>query len=344
MKKERTAVIRIAIDAMGGDHAPAEIIRGAYLAQSSEWQYILVGQEDVIASQLKQYPFRDSSVAIVPTAEVIGSDEAPVQALRRKKNASLPQAVELLRRNEADAVLCAGNTGAFMAAAVLALRTIPGISRPALCPALPTLMPERMVLLLDVGANMDAEPEHLQQYGVMGSLYAQKLLGLDTPRVALLNVGSEAGKGTRVVQEAFSLLQKSGIHFIGNIEARDLFSGTTDVVVCDGFVGNALLKSGEGLAGAMFSMMRDEFSADWRARLGVMLLRPALRKVRKRLDYTEYGGAPLLGVNGICIKSHGSSDAQAISNGIRTAAKLVQSRLLEDIQENMIRLGGVSNE
>ncbi len=337
-------MIRIAIDAMGGDHAPAEIIRGAYLAQSPKWQYILVGQEDAIASQLKQYNFRSGSVEIVSAGDVIGSDEAPVQALRRKKDASLPRAVDLVRRKEADAVLCAGNTGAFMAAAVLALRTIPGIARPALCPALPTVVPGRMVILLDVGANMDAEPEHLQQYGIMGSLYAQKLLGLTAPKVALLNVGSEAGKGSRKVQEAFMLLQRSGIHFVGNIEARDIFTAAADVVVCDGFVGNAVLKSGEGLASAMFTMMRDEFSAGWRSRLGVMLLRPALRKVRRRLDYTEYGGAPLLGVNGICIKSHGSSDAQAISNGIRTAATLVQGRLLEDIQENMIRLGGGKDE
>jgi phosphate acyltransferase len=337
-------MIRIAIDAMGGDHAPAEIVRGAYLAQSPEWEYILVGREDAIQSQLKQFRFTESSVAIVAAEEVIGSDEAPIQSLRRKKNASLPVAVDLVRKGEADAVLCAGNTGAFMASAVLALRTIPGIDRPALSPALPTVEKDRMVILLDVGANMDAEASHLQQYGIMGSLYAEKLLGITQPRVGLLNVGSESGKGSKIVQEAFTLLQNSGIHFAGNIEARDLFSATVDVVVCDGFVGNALLKSGEGLASAMFSMMRDEFSAGWREKLGVMLLRPALRKVRKRLDYTEYGGAPLLGVNGICIKSHGSSDAVAISNGIRTAGTLVRGRLLQDIQENMIRLGGKANE
>jgi len=333
-------MIRIAIDAMGGDQAPDEIIKGAYLAQSSDWGYSLVGAKDQISDLLKKYRFDISPVSVIETDEVIGSDEVPIQSLRRKKKASLPVAVRLVQQGDADAVLTAGNTGAFMAAAVLFLKTIPGIHRPALSPALPTVCKGKMVVLLDVGANMDAESSHLQQYGVMGSLYAQKVLGIVKPKVSLLNVGSESGKGSKVVQEAFELLEKSEIHFVGNIEARDLFSGIADVVVCDGFVGNALLKSGEGLAEAVFSMMKQEFTTGLREKLGVALLRPALRKVRNRLDYTEYGGAPLLGVNGICIKTHGSSDAVAISNGIRIAGTLVRERLLEDIQEQMKMLGG----
>ncbi len=337
-------MMRIAIDAMGGDHAPDEIIRGAFLAESREWEYLLVGQEELIRQQLQKYPFRLSPVRVIPADDVIHSDEAPVQALRRKKNASLPTAVRLVQTHEADAVLSAGNTGAFMAASVLFLRTVPGIDRPALSPALPTAMKGKMVILLDVGANMDAEPEHLQQYGIMGSLYAEKRLGVAAPKVGLLNVGSESGKGSKVVQAAYSLLQNSGIHFVGNVEARDLFSGSCDVIVCDGFVGNALLKSGEGLAETVFTMMREEFNQSFREKAGVVLLRPALQRIKKRIDYSEYGGAPLLGINGICIKSHGSSDAVAISNGIRTAGTLIKERLLEEIHEKMKVLGGISDE
>ncbi len=337
-------MIRIAIDAMGGDHAPEEIIKGAQLSAKEGQELIFVGDEEQLIPLLKNYNFHRTQANIVHAEEVIGGDEPPVQAVRKKPGATLPTAVRLIKEGKADAVLSAGNTGAFMAAAVLYLKCIEGIHRPAISPALPTQDPDRMVVLLDVGANMDAEAVHLLQYGIMGSLYAEKRFHIKSPKIGLLNVGDEAGKGSKVVQDAFKLLLDSKVHFVGNVESREIFANKADVVICDGFVGNAVLKAGEGLVEAIFTMMKKEFTSGVREKAGAALLQPAFSNLKRRLDYSEYGGAPLLGINGVCIKSHGSSNAQAISNGIKVAANLVEEKLLKEIREQIQRQEDENND
>lgn len=329
-------MIRIAVDCMGGDNAPAEIVKGAVLAAADPGvECCLVGDPAALETALAKLKPAGERLSIIPATEVIGPAEAPVAAVRKKKDASLIVAINMVKDKRADAVLSAGNTGAFMAAALFILKRLPGVDRPALSPALPTRRPGKMVVLLDVGANVTATPDNLLQYGIMGSLYAEKILGVRPPRVGLLNVGTEDTKGNNLYQEAFARLQNSRLDFAGNVEARDIFSGEADVVICDGFTGNAVLKASEGLAEAIFGIMREEFAADWRAKIGAALLLPVLRKVRRRLDYTEYGGAPLLGVGGICIKSHGNSGAKAICNGIRVARQFVENNILTEIEKNI---------
>ncbi|NLY54731.1 MAG: phosphate acyltransferase PlsX [Firmicutes bacterium] len=323
--------MRIAVDAMGGDHAPDEIVAGAALALSASPQMAvhLVGQQSALESLVAtaDQTVRDR-ISIVPASEVIGNDEAPAIAVRRKKDASIVVATRLLKEGHVQALVTAGSTGAFMAAGLLVLGRLPGVGRPALAPVLPTV-DGKGVVLLDVGANMDATPDHLLQYAIMGSVYAEQVLGRSQPRVGLLNVGLEPGKGNMAVKEAYEMLVDQSINFVGNIEARDLLAGHADVVVVDGFTGNVVLKFMEGMAASLFAMMKDEFIRDWRSKLGAGLLRPALRRLKDSLDYSEYGGAPLLGVKQAMIKCHGSSRARAIANGLQQAQRFVENRSSE---------------
>ena len=276
---------------------------------------------------------------VVEAPEVIDMAEAPAMALRRKPRASITVAVDTLRRGEADAIVSAGNTGAAMAAALLRLGRIEGIDRPAIAAVLPTL--RGRAILVDVGANVDCRPKHLLQFAVMGSVYASRVLGIAEPRVGLMSNGAEPTKGNEVVIRAAELLRSSGLHFTGNIEGRDFFDGVADVAVCDGFVGNLLLKFGEGLALGIFTLLREELSRGPLVRLGVALATPRLRALARRMDYTEYGGAPLLGVNGICIIAHGSSKAKAIRNSIGVAAESVRARMVETIRTDVARLSSL---
>jgi glycerol-3-phosphate acyltransferase PlsX len=329
-------MMRVALDAMGGDHAPREIVAGAAEAvRDLGIEVVLVGPE----AQLREETRLVSSareLRIVDAPEVIGMAEAPAMALRRKRRSSIGVALDLVRRGEADAMVSAGNTGAVMAAALLTLRPIEGIDRPAIAAVLPTQ--RGRALMLDAGANVDCRPKHLLQFAVMGSVYAQRVMGVPSPRVGLLSNGEEDTKGNEVVIRAAELLRRSGLQFIGNVEGRGVFAGEADVVVCDGFVGNAVLKFGEGLALGIFSLLREELSRGLFVRLGVALARPRLRALAKRLDHTEYGGAPLLGVDGICIVSHGSSRARAIRNAIALAAESVRSQMVEAIRADVERL------
>lgn len=261
-------------------------------------------------------------------------------ALRRKRRSSIAVALDLVRRGEADAMVSAGNTGAVMAAALLTLRPIEGIDRPAIAAVLPTQ--RGRALLLDAGANVDCRPKHLLQFAVMGSVYAQRVMGVTSARVGLLSNGEEDTKGNELVIRTSELLRRSGLRFIGNVEGRGVFAGDADVVVCDGFVGNAVLKFGEGLAIGIFSLLREELSRGFLVRLGVALARPRLRALARRLDHTEYGGAPLLGVDGICIVSHGSSKSRAIRNAIALAAESVRSRMVDAIRADVARLAEVA--
>jgi phosphate acyltransferase len=332
--------LRVAVDAMGGDHAPGEIVAGAVqAAREFRVELLLVGPTDPIDRELRALGGPAVPVRVVEAPEVIGMGEAPAMALRRKPRASIIAAVDTLRCGEADAVVSAGNTGAAMAAALLRLGRIEGIDRPAIAAVLPTL--RGRAILVDVGANVDCRPKHLLQFAVMGSVYASRVLGIAEPRVGLMSNGTEPTKGNEVVIRAADLLRSSGLHFTGNIEGRDFFDGVADVAVCDGFVGNLLLKFGEGLALGIFTLLREELSRGPLVRLGVALATPRLRALARRMDHTEYGGAPLLGVNGICIIAHGSSKAKAIRNSIGVAAESVRARIVETIRTDVARLSAL---
>lgn len=327
--------MRIAIDAMGGDHAPEVVVKGAMQA-AKEWNdihIILVGDQQRITPYLTE---TISNIEIYHTDDVITSDDEPVKAVRRKKNASMVVAGQMVKDQKADAMISAGNTGALMATGLLIIGRVPGIERPALSPMLPT-MEGHGVLALDLGANMDATPEHLLQYAIMGSIYRSKVDKIEKPRVGLLNVGTEEAKGNELTKAAYPLLAEAPIHFIGNVESRDVLYGNCDVLICDGFVGNILLKTMEGTASALFSTLKKEFTRTFISKLAASVLAPGLRKFKKKVDYTEQGGAPLLGINGVCIKSHGSSDANAIKNAVRQARNAISSKLVEAISTEFSR-------
>lgn len=326
--------MKIAVDAMGGDHAPQEVVLGAIAAaREFSLEIVLVGQPDRIQESLAGQNTAGLSVEVVPAAEVIGFDEPPVQAVRRKKNSSLVVALGLLKAGKVDAVVSAGHTGALMAGGLFSTGRIKGVDRPALSTIVPTR--DGFTFLLDVGANADARPENLYQFGIMGSIYAERVLGVHRPRVVLLSNGSEAEKGSKLVKEAHALLKGSGLNFVGNIEARDLLGGVGDVVVADGFSGNVALKATEGAAAMLMGLIRSAVGSSLRTKLGGLLLKPALKGVAAKLDYAEYGGAPLLGLDGAVIKCHGSSRARAIRSGIRVARDYVQNGCLDVIRSSI---------
>jgi glycerol-3-phosphate acyltransferase PlsX len=322
--------VRIAIDAMGGDHAPALIVKGA-LEAAAEWkdtELLLVGDTPQIESHIAGA--RPANITIVHAGDVIGPDDEPVKAVRRKKDASMVVAGRLVREGGAEAMLSAGNTGALMTTGLLIVGRIDGIERPALAPMLPT-MDDVGVLALDLGANMDAKPEHLLQYAIMGSIYRSKVHGLDKPRVGLLNVGTEAMKGNELTKAAFELLESAPVHFIGNVEARDVLIRNCDVLICDGFAGNIMLKAMEGTATMVMRSVRDALTSTWLTKLAALTVKPKLQLLRAKMDYKEHGAGPLLGVNGLVMKCHGSSDAKAVRNAIGKARTAVQNRLVESI-------------
>jgi len=321
--------LKIALDAMGGDHAPGEIVRGAWeTCRDNGLKVILVGDRDILQREIDLLgPCSGLEIAHAP--EVISMHEAPAAAVRRKKNSSVVMAADLVRYGEAAAMVSAGSTGATMAAALLRLGRIKGIDRPAIASVLPTA--RGATILLDVGANVDCKAKNLLQFAVMGSLYARKVLGIEKPRVGLLNVGEESTKGNELTQEAYPLFMNNDINFCGNIEGRDIFTGTMDVVVCDGFVGNVVLKTSEGLANVLMNMVKSEMQHSNLAKLGAFLALPSLKNLKKRLDYSEYGGAPLLGINGVAIVCHGSSQSRAIGNALSRARESVDTGLIKSI-------------
>lgn len=333
-------MIRIALDVMGGDHAPGEVVTGGLQAAGDveDLHLLLVGPKDLLTPYLADGNLPRERIEIIDALEVIGPDEAPVLAVRRKKKSSMITAVQLVKDGQADAVVSAGNTGALMAAGLLVIGRMAGIERPALTAVIPAFGGGGTVLL-DVGANMDARAEQLFQYAIMGKIYAREVLGRPKPSVALLNVGTEEGKGNEQVKQAFELLRDRLDGFSGNVEARDIFLGTADVVVCDGFVGNIMLKAVEGVSLGIFNALQEAFTADLRGKLGAALLLPKLRGLKKRMDYAEYGGAPLLGIDGVCIKSHGSSKARAIYSAIvRQAYPFVRQNVNEQIRNQLAAL------
>ncbi|WP_298616297.1 phosphate acyltransferase PlsX [uncultured Thermosynechococcus sp.] len=324
---------RIAVDAMGGDYAPDEIVAGALRASEElDADILLVGDPIPIQRYLDEHA-PAAKPQIVAASDVVEMGEEPLTALRKKPKASINVAMDLVKAGAADAVVSAGHSGAAMAAALLRLGRLPGIERPAIGAVLPTLIPGKSVLVLDVGANVDCRPKYLEQFAVMGSIYSQYVLDVEDPKVGLLNIGEEDCKGNDLALKAHQLLrQNRQISFLGNAEGRDVLSGKFDVVVCDGFIGNVLLKFAESLGSVLVQILREELPRGWRGQLGTALLRPNLRKIKQRIDHAEHGGGLLLGVDGICIISHGSSQAPSIFNAIRLAREAVDHRVSERIQ------------
>ncbi len=333
--------MRIAVDGMGGDYAPEEVVAGAVQAASSLGVEItLVGPASRLAPLLRTVAARRLPIEIVDAPEVIEMHEPPAMAVRRKRRSSIHVALQQVREGRAAAAVSAGNTGAAMGAALLVLGRIPSVERPAIAAILPTLQ-RTPAILLDVGANVDCKPRHLLQFGVMGHVYAHRVLGISAPRVAILSNGEEATKGNEVTIRAADLLRASGLNFIGNIEGRDFFTGLADVVVCDGFVGNIVLKFAEGLALALRQVIREELGGAAGRLLLALYLAPLKRRgmtLWRRLDYREYGGAPLLGVGGIVIVAHGRSNAWAVRNAIRVAAETATRQIVEPIAAEMARI------
>lgn len=319
-------MIRIAVDAMGGDFAPAEIIRGAVIAsQELPVGINLVGDETKIKSELSHYPTKQG-ITIVHASELITNDESPVQAVKQKKDSSINVAVSLVKNRAADAVVSAGNTGALMAAGLFGLGRVPGVERPAIATIFPT--PSGPVLLLDMGANVDCKPRHLQQFAEMGSLYAEHVMHVKNPRIGLLNIGEEKEKGNELTVASWPLLKETKTNFIGCVESKEILSGKVDVVVCDGFIGNLILKFGESISAFIVNLLKKELMKNPITMLGALLLIPALNNLKKSVDYDEFGGAPMLGINGIVFKAHGRAKAKAIKNAIRVAYEAAKEDLV----------------
>ena len=336
------ASVRVALDAMGGDNAPGEIVLGAVeAAREYGLGVYLVGDEAAIRAELAQHETEGLDLPIVATDEIIPMDEHnPARAVRQKKNSSMVRAVELVKEGAAVGAVSAGNSGAMMAASLFVLKRLTGVERPALGGLLPTK--DGVCMVIDMGANTDCKPEYLQQFALMGSIYMERIRHLPAPKVGLLANGEEEGKGNQQVQEAHQLLkanaQTMGINFIGNVEGRDIFNGTVDVVVCDGFVGNVVLKLSEGLSETLLELIREEMTKSLPNKLAGAVLRSDLRTMGKRLDYAEYGGLPLLGVNGSAIISHGRSKAKAIKNALRVARQTAETGVDAAIAEGLAKL------
>jgi glycerol-3-phosphate acyltransferase PlsX len=320
-------LIRIAIDAMGGDHAPEEVVKGAEsFLKDNEISLTLVGDSDRIR-KLRRNP----RIEIVHSDEVIGMDESPVSAVKQKKNASINVAVDLVKDGRADAVISAGNTGAIMASSLFRLGRIEGIERPAIATIFPNVHGGEF-LLLDMGANVDCKPKHLEQFAQMGAVYAEHVMHIKNPRVGLLSIGSETEKGNELTQQAHPLISEKKLNFLGNVEGGDLFTGRVDDVVCDGFVGNVILKISESLSTQLFAMLKEEIRKDMMSKVGAILLKRSFRNFRKKVDYDEHGAAPLLGIDGVVFKAHGRARAKAIRSAIRVCAEAVREKVVHSIR------------
>lgn len=326
--------MRVIIDGMGGDNAPSEIVRGAIDAlKEYDIDLLIVGKEDLIRAELKKYDYKKEKVEILHADEVISNEEDPAFAIRRKKNSSLVVGMKALTEGKGDVIVSAGSTGAILAGGLFIVKRIKGIQRAALTSVYPTI--NGLSLLVDAGANTDSKPEYLQQFALMGSIYMEKVMGIDNPKVGLANIGTEEGKGNELAKTTYDLLKESNINFIGNVEGRDIPYGVADVIVADGFVGNVILKVTEGVALSLFGQLKDAFLKNTKNKIGALLLKSSLKELKSKIDYREYGGAPLLGTKQPIIKAHGSSDAYAIKNAIRQGINFVERDVIKTIEANL---------
>ena len=325
--------MKIAIDGMGGDNAPKSNVEGVVSAiKEYNVDIIITGDKDALEKEFENYEFDRSKLEIVHTTEIIENEDKPVKAIRSKKDSSMVVALRLVKEGKADAVVSAGNTGALLAGGLFVVGRIKGIDRPCLCPAIPNVK-KGMTIIADGGANADCKPRNLVEFAAMTNIYSKKVLGIENPRISLANVGAEEGKGNDLMKKSYEELKNMDINFIGNLEARDVINAKTDVIVCDGFTGNILLKSAEGVAMSVMGLLKETFLSSTKGKIGAMLLKDDLRKLKSFMDYAEYGGAPLLGVNGGVIKAHGSSNSKAIKNAINQGIKFAQGNVLRDIEE-----------
>lgn len=330
-------MVNVAVDAMGGDHAPVEIIKGAVEAiqESKEVKVYLVGREEVIKEELKKYTYDTERLEVVHAEEVIETAEPPVMAIRRKKDSSIVKAMYLVKEGICDAFVSAGSTGAVLVGGQVIIGRIKGVERPPLAPLIPT--EKGFSLLVDCGANVDARPSHLVQFAKMGSVYMENIMGVKDPKVGIVNIGAEEEKGNALVKETFPLLKNcKDIHFVGSVEARDIPAGNADVVVCEAFVGNVVLKMYEGVGASLVKKIKEGMMSSLRSKIGGFLVKPALKEVLKAFDTKEYGGAPMLGLNGLVVKSHGSSGSVEIKNSILQCIAFKEQNINEKIREKII--------
>jgi len=330
--------MKIALDAMGGDFGPPNLVGGAVMALREYPQIeklYLVGDTPQIESELKKLKCNDQRIEIVHSTQVVAMSDGAVDSVRRKKDSSVSRAVDLVKKGEAAAIVSAGHTGAAVAATTIKLRTLPGIDRPGIAAVIPS--ETNIFVLIDAGANSDAKPEHLLQYGIMGSVYSRHVLGYQNPSIGLMSIGGEDVKGTDLTKEVFKMLKRSALNFRGNIEGHDLFAHPVEVVVCDGFVGNVILKTCESVGDAIFKWLKHELVKSKVRMAGAFLAQKAFQAIKKRVNYEEYGGSPLLGVNGICIIAHGASTPLAIKNALRVAAESIEQQVNPHIIEEISR-------
>lgn len=326
--------MKIVVDGMGGDKGPKEIVKGCVEAVNELGVHIIiVGKEETIAEELKKHKFNQGTIEIINASETISNEEEPVIAIRKKKDSSMVVGLKALTEGKGDGFVSAGNTGALLAGGLFIVKRIKGIDRAALATVYPTT--KGISLLLDVGANVDCKPEYLKQFAIMGSIYSEKVLGVNSPQVGLANIGIEKGKGNTLVKEAYDLIQKTKLNFIGNVEARDIPEGAVDIIVCDGFVGNVIIKLTEGMAISLFSSLKEEFTKSIKSKIGAIMLKTQLKSFKGRLDYREYGGAPLLGTRMPVVKAHGSSDAFAIKNAIRQVKTFIEKDVINIIEKDI---------
>ncbi|MBI3404110.1 MAG: phosphate acyltransferase PlsX, partial [Acidobacteria bacterium] len=325
----------IAVDAMGGDNAPRTEVEGAVAAaRELGVRVLLIGREAALHHELTRHTHHGLPIEVVHAGDVITMEDSPMQAVRKKKDSSVHVAAKLVRNGEADGFVSAGNTGAVMATAYFLLGTLPSVDRPALAAPFPTSR-GTVSVMLDVGANVDSKAVHLEQFAVMGEIYYRAIFGTRRPKVALLSIGEEEMKGNELTKEAFNRLKNMPLNFVGNVEGRDVFAGNVDVIVCDGFIGNVALKISEGLVEHLGTMLKERLNSTLSAQVGAVLARKAFQGFKKQFDYSEYGGAPLLGIRGVTIIGHGRSNANAIKNAVRVAAELARSKINEKIEQEI---------
>ncbi len=329
--------MKIAVDGMGGDNAPAAVVEASVMAvKEYDVDIIITGIEDQIKRELSKYEYDKEKIKILNASEVISPNEHAANAIRRKKDSSLYKALQLVKENEADALISAGSTGALLSGATLVIGRIKGIERPVLAPIMPGKNSSFMIA--DAGANVDCKPHYLLQFALMGKIYYENILKINNPTIGLINIGAEEEKGNELTKKAHQLLKSSNFNFVGNVEPRDVSNGDVNIVVCDGFVGNTVLKMYEGVASNIFSLLKKEIMSSTKAKLGGLLLKPVFNKFKKMFDYTEIGGSAFLGTKGIVIKAHGSSDSKALKNAIKQAKVCYEAGIIEKISDELIKV------
>ena len=335
--------MKIILDGMGGDNAPACVVEGAVLAsKETEHHIAIIGCEELILSELKKYKYDSQKISVINATEVISNDEAPVRAVRSKKDSSIVKGLNMVKCGEGDIFISAGSTGALLAGGLFILGRIQGIDRPALACVYP-IVGGKPSLLADAGANADCKPNNLLEFGIMGNIYMEKVIGRENPRVGLVNIGAEAAKGSTLTKAAYDLLEQSHLNFIGNVEAREVPKGACDVIVTDGFTGNVLLKLTEGLAWNILQVIKRKFTDGVKAKLGAALLMDKLKELKEEFDYSEYGGAPILGVKGPIVKMHGSSNANAVKNTILKGIPYVSENVVDIIQNSVLEIEEITS-